>query len=65
MVRRAALFDMDRTLVRIDTATLYVRYQRDRGEATWRDVVIPLLAVAHDRLAAQRARHGQDIDDAS
>lgn len=36
--RRAALFDMDRTLVRIDTATLYVRYRRDVGEATWRDV---------------------------
>jgi HAD superfamily hydrolase (TIGR01490 family) len=36
--RRAALFDMDRTLVRVDTATLYVRYQRDRGEATFRDV---------------------------
>jgi HAD superfamily hydrolase (TIGR01490 family) len=28
---------MDRTLVRIDTATLYVRYQRDVGDATWRD----------------------------
>lgn len=38
MSRSAALFDMDRTLVRIDTATLYVRYQRDKGEATWRDV---------------------------
>jgi HAD superfamily hydrolase (TIGR01490 family) len=37
--RRAALFDMDRTLVRIDTATLYVRYQRDVGEATWVDAV--------------------------
>jgi phosphoserine phosphatase len=36
-VRRAALFDMDRTLVRVDTATLYVRYQRDVGEATWQD----------------------------
>ena len=35
--RKAALFDMDRTLVRIDSATLYVRYQRDRGEATFRD----------------------------
>jgi HAD superfamily hydrolase (TIGR01490 family) len=35
--RRAALFDMDRTLVRIDTGTLYVRYQRDIGEATWCD----------------------------
>ncbi len=39
MVRRAALFDMDRTLVRIDTATLYVRYQRDQGEASWRDAL--------------------------
>jgi HAD superfamily hydrolase (TIGR01490 family) len=36
---RAALFDMDRTLVRRETASLYVRYQRDRGQATWRDMV--------------------------
>ncbi len=28
---------MDRTLVRRETASLYVRYQRDRGEAGWRD----------------------------
>jgi HAD superfamily hydrolase (TIGR01490 family) len=28
-----ALFDMDRTLVRKDTASLYVRYQRDEGRA--------------------------------
>ncbi len=35
---RAALFDMDRTLVRKETATLFVRYQRERGEATWRDL---------------------------
>jgi HAD superfamily hydrolase (TIGR01490 family) len=28
---------MDRTLVRVDTGSLYVRYQRDKGEATWRD----------------------------
>jgi HAD superfamily hydrolase (TIGR01490 family) len=34
---RAALFDMDRTLVRKETASLYVRYQREVGEATWRD----------------------------
>ena len=25
--------------------------------ATWNETVIPLIAVAHDRLAAQRARH--------
>jgi HAD superfamily hydrolase (TIGR01490 family) len=29
---RAALFDMDRTLIRRDSASLYVRYQRDIGE---------------------------------
>jgi HAD superfamily hydrolase (TIGR01490 family) len=34
---KAALFDMDRTLVRRDTASLYVRYRRDIGEADWRD----------------------------
>ena len=27
------------------------------GDGTFRDVVLPLLAEAHDRLAAQRARH--------
>ena len=27
--------------------------------STWRETVIPLLAIAHDRLAAQRARHGR------
>lgn len=33
----AALFDMDRTLVRKETGSLYVRYLRSRGDATWRD----------------------------
>jgi HAD superfamily hydrolase (TIGR01490 family) len=36
--RRAALFDMDRTLVRRETGSLYVRYQREIGEATARDL---------------------------
>lgn len=36
---RAALFDMDRTLVRKETASLYVRYQRDVGEARLRDAL--------------------------
>ena len=30
------------------------------SETTFRDDVVPLLNVAHDRLAAQRARHGLD-----
>ncbi len=37
MVRRAALFDMDRTLIAKDSASLYARYQRDVGEATLKD----------------------------
>lgn len=32
-MRRAALFDMDRTLVRHNTASLFTRYRRDCGEA--------------------------------
>ncbi|MBI2892513.1 MAG: HAD family hydrolase [Deltaproteobacteria bacterium] len=39
MARRAALFDLDRTLVRRETAGLFIRYQRDRGEATFRDAL--------------------------
>jgi HAD superfamily hydrolase (TIGR01490 family) len=43
---RAALFDMDRTLLRLETASLYVRYQRDIGEATARDLLRTLFWVA-------------------
>jgi HAD superfamily hydrolase (TIGR01490 family) len=43
---RAALFDMDRTLVRKETASLYVRYQRMVGEAGRRDMVRVLYWVA-------------------
>jgi HAD superfamily hydrolase (TIGR01490 family) len=39
MPRVAALFDMDRTLVKKDTAGLYTRYRRDRGEVTLMDVL--------------------------
>jgi HAD superfamily hydrolase (TIGR01490 family) len=45
-MRRAALFDMDRTLVRKETASLYVRFQRERGEATLRDLAQVLYWVA-------------------
>ena len=30
------------------------------SESTFRDVVLPLLTLAHDRLADQRSRHGLD-----
>jgi HAD superfamily hydrolase (TIGR01490 family) len=45
-VPRAALFDMDRTLVRKETASLYVAYQRAIGEARRRDVLRTLYWVA-------------------
>lgn len=36
---RAALFDMDRTLLHVETISLYVKHQRRMGEATWWDAV--------------------------
>ncbi len=39
MAIHVALFDMDRTLVRRDTASLYIRYRRDIGEASWREAL--------------------------
>jgi HAD superfamily hydrolase (TIGR01490 family) len=43
--RRAALFDMDRTLLRRESASLYVRYQRDIGEASLGDLMQALYWV--------------------
>lgn len=43
---RLALFDMDRTLLSKETATLYVRYQRELGEASTRDLMRTLGWVA-------------------
>lgn len=42
---RLALFDMDRTLVSKETASLYVRYQREMGEATNLDLARTLFWV--------------------
>ncbi|MFO0619028.1 MAG: HAD-IB family hydrolase [Polyangiaceae bacterium] len=46
MTRRLALFDMDRTLLRTETASLYVQYQRDVGLASGRDLLRTLWWVA-------------------
>ncbi len=43
---RAALFDLDRTLVRVETASLYVRYQRETGEASALDLLRTMVWVA-------------------
>lgn len=37
--RRAALFDLDRTLLRVDSARLYTKFRRDRGEASLMDAL--------------------------
>jgi HAD superfamily hydrolase (TIGR01490 family) len=42
----AALFDMDRTLVRKQTASLFIRYLRARGAATWHDSALALWWLA-------------------
>jgi HAD superfamily hydrolase (TIGR01490 family) len=39
LTRRAALFDMDRTLLKKDTAALYTQYRRDLGEAGIKDML--------------------------
>ncbi|MEZ4293871.1 MAG: HAD family hydrolase [Polyangiaceae bacterium] len=36
---RAALFDMDRTLLKVETATLYAKHQRKLGEASLTDMI--------------------------
>jgi len=46
VARRAALFDLDRTLIRVDSARLYTQFRRDRGEATLTDVLRVALWVA-------------------
>ncbi|MES1186621.1 MAG: HAD family hydrolase [Myxococcales bacterium] len=39
LARQAALFDMDRTLLRVDSARLYTQFRRDRGEASLMDAL--------------------------
>lgn len=39
LARRATLFDLDGTLLRVDSARLYTRFRRDRGEATLIDAL--------------------------
>jgi HAD superfamily hydrolase (TIGR01490 family) len=39
LAKKAALFDLDRTLLRVDSARLYTRFRRDRGEASLIDAL--------------------------
>ena len=55
---RAALFDLDRTLVRKETATLYVRWQREVGQATTRDLARVMFWVAQYTLGILDAPAG-------
>jgi HAD superfamily hydrolase (TIGR01490 family) len=61
MARRAALFDMDRTLVRRETASLYVRYQVDIGEARWTDLLRTLYWVVEYTLGILDAERVAEI----
>ncbi len=73
MTRRAALFDMDRTLVRVNTAALYVRWQVRTGEARRRDLAKTLFWLGQytlgvidvDVIAREAARgvRGRDVAD--
>ena len=63
--QRVAAANADPDYTRLDTVLPHPVYAAQHwicivnpSEATFRDVVVPLLTVAHDRLAAQRARHG-------
>lgn len=46
MTARAALFDMDRTLVRVNTANLYIKWQLARGKTRKRDALRALGWIA-------------------
>ncbi len=48
----AALFDMDRTLVRKETASLFIRYLRSRGAASWQDSAQTLVWLARYTVGA-------------
>jgi HAD superfamily hydrolase (TIGR01490 family) len=67
MGRRGALFDMDRTLIKKDSAGLYTRFRRDQGDATLKDamqvawwmVQYTLGIIDAPRVALQALRHFQ------
>jgi len=67
MARRAALFDMDRTLIAKDSAGLYTRYRREIGEATLREALevgwwmaqYTLGVIDAPRVARKALRHFQ------
>jgi HAD superfamily hydrolase (TIGR01490 family) len=52
---------MDRTLVRRETASLYVRYQVDIGEASWSDLIRTLYWVAEYTLGVLDAERVAEI----
>lgn len=51
---RAALFDMDRTLLRRETGSLWMRYQRDIGEVSVLDIVRVTYWLAQYRFGIAR-----------
>ena len=72
MSRRAALFDLDRTLVRVNTGSLYLRWQRERGLVRRRQLVRGMWWMARyafgnldaDAIASRAARNLRGTDEA-
>lgn len=71
MVLRAALFDMDRTLIRKDSASLYTRYRRDIGAASLKDMAqvgwwafqYTLGVIDAPRVAKKALEHFRGLDE--
>lgn len=71
MVLRAALFDMDRTLIKKDSAALYTRYRRDIGEASLKDMAqvgwwafqYTLGVIDAPRVAKKALEHFRGLDE--
>jgi HAD superfamily hydrolase (TIGR01490 family) len=50
-VTAAAFFDMDRTLIRVNSGTLWIRWLRERGELSWYETARGLMWIAQYKLA--------------
>jgi HAD superfamily hydrolase (TIGR01490 family) len=61
VVKQAALFDVDKTLVSVNTARLYVQWRMGRREASWRDYALllrTLFSYTLGTLDAEQAARG-------
>ena len=50
-MKQAAFFDMDRTLIRVNSGTLWIRWLRERNELSWYETARGLMWIAQYKLA--------------